>query len=146
MVLRTAACEWRFLRTAFRGILTTGRLATAVRFGSRPAPPAGRHLTGPKGLQDVPYESGPVDRLLTAIGGLRIMFSLNAVLQQFVFLVFLIAYHEYPALFVEHDGQVIVRVDDVGQEVFVTDGLEFIHEFEGWTQLFQGVAFLFSLL
>ena len=71
MVLRTAACEWRFLRTAFRGILTTGRLATAVRFGSRPAPPAGRHLTGPKGLQDVPYESGPVDRLLTATGGLR---------------------------------------------------------------------------
>ena len=32
-----------------------GRLATAVRFGSRPAPPAGRHLTGQKGLQDVPY-------------------------------------------------------------------------------------------
>ena len=48
-----------------------GRLATAVRFGSRPAPPAGRHLTGQKGLQDVPYESGPVDRLLTATGGLR---------------------------------------------------------------------------
>ena len=62
-----------------------------------------------------PYESGPVDRLLTATGGLRIMFSLNAVLLQFVFLVFLIAYHEYPVLFVEHDGQVIVRVDDVGQ-------------------------------
>ena len=135
MVLRTAACEWRFLRTAFRGIPTTGRLATAVRFGSRPAPPAGWHLTGQKGLPDVPYESGPVDRLLTATGGLRIMFSLNAVLQQFVFLVFLISYHEYPVLFVEHDGQVIVRVDDVGQEVFVTDGLEFIHEFEGWTQL-----------
>ena len=34
---------------------TAGRLATAVRFGSRPAPPAGRHLTGQKGLQDVPY-------------------------------------------------------------------------------------------
>ena len=60
--LLTAACEWRFLRTEFYGIPTTGRLATAVRFGSRPAPPAGRHLTGQKGLQDVPYESGPVDR------------------------------------------------------------------------------------
>ena len=54
MVLRTAACEWRFLRTAFRGIPTTGRLATAVRFGSRPAPPAGRHLTGQKGLAGRP--------------------------------------------------------------------------------------------
>ena len=66
MVLRTAACEWRFLRTAFRGIPSTGRLATAVRFGSRPAPPAGRHLTGQKGFQNVAYESGPVDRLDSA--------------------------------------------------------------------------------
>ena len=64
--LLTAACEWRFLRTEFYGIPTTGHLATAVRFGSRPAPPAGRHLTGQKGLQDVPYESGPVDRLDSA--------------------------------------------------------------------------------
>ena len=55
MVLRTAACEWRFLCIAFYGIPTTGRLATAVRFGSRPAPPAGRHLTGQKGVQDGPY-------------------------------------------------------------------------------------------
>ena len=47
---RPAACEWRFLRTAFRGIPTTGRLATAVRFGNRPAPLVGRHLTGQKGL------------------------------------------------------------------------------------------------
>jgi len=39
-----------------------GTPATAVRFGSHPASPAGRHLTGQKGLQDVPYESGPVDR------------------------------------------------------------------------------------
>ena len=63
---RPAACEWRFLRTAFRGIPSTGRLATAVRFGSRPAPPAGRHLTGQKGFQNVAYESGPVDRLDSA--------------------------------------------------------------------------------
>ena len=58
---------------------------------------------------------------------------------------FLISYHEYPVLFVEHDGQVIVRVNDVRQEVFVTDGLEFIHEFEGWTQLFQASLFLLPI-
>ena len=55
MGLRPAACELRFRYKAFHGIPTMGRLATAVRFGSRPAPPAGRHLTGQKGLQDVPY-------------------------------------------------------------------------------------------
>ena len=32
------------------GIPTTGRLATAVRFGNRLAPLVGRHLTGQKGL------------------------------------------------------------------------------------------------
>ena len=50
-----ATCELRFRYKAFCGIPTMGRLATAVRFGSCPAPPAGRHLTGQKGLQDVPY-------------------------------------------------------------------------------------------
>ena len=39
-------------------ISSTGRCgppATAVLFGNRPAPSAGRHLTGQKGLQDGPY-------------------------------------------------------------------------------------------
>ena len=62
-------------------------------------------------------------------------FFLNVLLLQFVFFVFLVYHHEQPVIFVEHEGQVIVRVYDVGQEIFVADGFEFIHEFEGWMQL-----------
>jgi hypothetical protein len=39
-------------------IVRGGPPATAVRFGIRPAPSAGRHLTGQKGFQDGPYD-GP---------------------------------------------------------------------------------------
>ena len=68
MVLRTATGG---LRMAFSpdSILRdshNGTPANAVRFGSHPALPVGQCLVGQKGFQDVPYESGPVDRLLTA--------------------------------------------------------------------------------
>ena len=72
--------------------------------------------------------------------------SLNAILQQFVFFVFLIYHHEYPVVFIKHDGQVIIWIYEVGQEVFVADGFEFVHEFEGWVQFFQGVAFFVAYL
>ena len=64
--LRMAFFPNRILRDSHNGTP-----ATAVRFGSHPALPVGQCLVGQKGFQDVPYESGPVDRLLTATGGLR---------------------------------------------------------------------------
>ena len=38
--------------------IAAGCPATAVRFGNRLAPSAGRHLTGQKGFQGVPYAQG----------------------------------------------------------------------------------------
>ena len=58
---RTAACELRFRQSAFRGIPTTGRPASAVRSSNRLAPPIGRQPTGWKGLWASPTESQPGD-------------------------------------------------------------------------------------
>ena len=57
------------------GIPTTGRLATAVRFGNRLAPLVGRHLTGQKGLgrplQCDIYDIAAACELRPAAGELR---------------------------------------------------------------------------
>ena len=50
--------------------LTTGCPATAVRFGSRPAPPDDRHLTGQKGLGQ-PLRTRPLAVYFFAVCRLR---------------------------------------------------------------------------
>ena len=83
MVLRatTGGLRMAFSPNSISRDSHNGTPATAVRFGSHPALPVGQCLVGQKGFQDVPYESGPVDRLLTATCGLRIVFSLYSILR-----------------------------------------------------------------